>query len=32
MMVPMTGAVGWELPEGRFEYWKARIVDISYER
>lgn len=32
MMVPMTGSVGWELPEGRFEYWRARIVDIAYER
>ena len=32
MMVPMSGSVGWELPEGRFEYWQARIVDIAYER
>jgi len=32
MMVPTSGSAGWELPEGRFEYWKARIVDISYER
>ena len=32
MMVPMAGSVAWELPEGRFEYWTARIVDIAYER
>lgn len=32
MMVPMSGSVGCELPAGRFEYWAARIVDISYER
>jgi hypothetical protein len=32
MMVPMTGSVAWELPEGRFEYWNARIVDVAYER
>ncbi len=32
MMVPMSGSVSWELPGGRFEYWKARIVDVEYER
>lgn len=32
MMVPMAGTVSWELPEGRFEYWKGRIVDVEYER
>jgi hypothetical protein len=32
MMIPMTGSVSWQLPEGRLEYWKARIVDVSYER
>ena len=31
-MIPMSGSVSWQLPEGRLEYWKARIVDVSYER
>ena len=32
MMVPLAGTVSWQLPEGRFEYWNGRIVDVEYER
>lgn len=31
MMVPTEGEVAWLLPEGRFDYWKARIVSVRYE-
>ena len=31
MMIPMSGAVEWELPEGPSPYWRGRIVAATYE-
>lgn len=31
MMVPTEGEVAWLLPEGRFPYWRARMVRAAYE-
>ena len=30
MMIPMAGEVEWVLPEGRFPYWRGRVVEASY--
>ena len=30
MMVPMEASVEWVLPEGRLDYWRARITGIEY--
>jgi hypothetical protein len=30
MMIPTTGEVAWLLPEGRYAYWRARIVHAEY--
>jgi hypothetical protein len=31
MMVPMEGKVEWQLPEGVYPYWTARIAEVEYE-
>jgi hypothetical protein len=31
MMIPMSGEVGWVLPEGPRPYFRARIVDVHYD-
>jgi hypothetical protein len=31
MMIPSGGEVAWLLPEGRFAYWRGRIVDAEYD-
>jgi len=31
MMIPMSGDVGWVLPDGMFTYWRGRIVDARHE-
>jgi hypothetical protein len=30
MRIPMTGEVGWLLPEGRHDYYRGRITDVEY--
>jgi hypothetical protein len=30
MMVPRRGEVAWVLPDGRFPYWRGRIVEAKY--
>lgn len=32
MMIPRRGEIAWELPQGRFTYWRGRIVAVKYER
>lgn len=31
MMVPSTAEVAWLLPEGRFAYWRGRVMKVEYE-
>jgi len=31
MRIPLEGEVAWELTEGSWPYWRARITDISYD-
>ena len=31
MVIPSGGEVAWLLPEGRFAYWRGRIVDAQYD-
>lgn len=31
MRIPMDGEIGWELPEGRFPYWRGHVERIEYE-
>jgi hypothetical protein len=31
MMVPRAGEVGWELPDGRFTYWRGHVGTAVYE-
>lgn len=32
MMIPTSGEVAWVLPDGRFPYWRGRLVSARYER
>lgn len=32
MRIPMEGEVAWHLPEGRFPYWKGKVMEVRYER
>jgi hypothetical protein len=31
MMVPAAADVAWLLPEGRFDYWRARLPELTYD-
>jgi hypothetical protein len=31
MKVPMESEVAWQLPEGRLDVWRGRIVSVEYE-
>ncbi|NTU42777.1 MAG: hypothetical protein HGA78_06945 [Nitrospirales bacterium] len=31
MRIPTEVVVEWQLPEGRFPYWKGRVVDVEYD-
>lgn len=31
MMVPRRGEISWQLPEGRFTYWRGRLVAAEYD-
>ncbi len=31
MRIPSRGEVAWQLPDGPFPYWRARITDIAFE-
>jgi hypothetical protein len=31
MLIPMEGAVEWQLASGSLPYWKGRIAEIEYE-
>jgi hypothetical protein len=31
VMIPASAVVAWLLPEGRFDYWRGRPVEVSYD-
>ena len=31
ILIPLEAKVEWNLPQGSFEYWKGRVVDIKYK-
>ena len=31
MLIPTEGEVEWQLQDGRFPYWKGRIVEAKYD-
>jgi hypothetical protein len=31
MMVPSSAEVAWVLPEGRFDYWRGRLLEMAYD-
>jgi hypothetical protein len=31
MLVPIDGAVAWQLPEGKKPYWRGHITEICYQ-
>lgn len=31
LLIPVQASVEWDLPEGNFEYWKGRVVEITYQ-